>query len=349
MDENELIEVQNRIDYKFKNLDLLVQAFVRSSYAIENGGADNEVLEFIGDRVLDLIIVQLLVDKYGYIEDESNEFFSDLDEGELTEIKRQLVQRKNLARRIDMLGFADYLIMGNSDIKNNVDRQESVKEDLFEAIIGAVALDCEWNMKTLKNVIEIMLEPDDILDDYSDENYISLVQEWCMIKEGELPLYHVKQAHKAIFYGSNYIFSPGFNYRSIWNYKYMSYLRLPSIDKIFVDFGMSEKESRMKVAEIAYQFLEKNDMLLSIRDEIENPSRKYSINQLETLARRGYFSMPIYNFKQKYDRDGNPIWSCKCRIKEYDNSFYERASTKREAKKSAAYKMLLYVLNDRDK
>lgn len=346
MDENELIEVQNRIDYKFKNLDLLIQAFVRSSYAIENGGADNEVLEFIGDRVLDLIIVQLLVDKYGYIEDESNEFFSDLDEGELTEIKRQLVQRKNLARRIDMLGFADYLIMGNSDIKNNVDRQESVKEDLFEAIIGAVALDCEWNMKTLKNVIEIMLEPYDILDDYSDENYISLVQEWCMIKEGELPLYHVEEASITKCCGNKYIVRPEYFFRSMGNYKYMSYLKLPSIDRIFVEFGMSEKESRMKAAETAYQFLEKNDMLLSIRDEIENPSRKYSINQLETLARRGYFSMPIYNFKQKYDRDGNPIWSCKCCIKEYDNSFCERASTKRDAKKAAAYKMLLYVLNE---
>lgn len=36
--------IQDQIAYNFKNLDLLQQAFVRSSYSKENGGEDNEVL-----------------------------------------------------------------------------------------------------------------------------------------------------------------------------------------------------------------------------------------------------------------------------------------------------------------
>ena len=59
--------VQGQIGYEFKNLDLLKQAFVRRSYTSENGGENNEVLEFIGDKVLDFAVVRLLIQKYGHI------------------------------------------------------------------------------------------------------------------------------------------------------------------------------------------------------------------------------------------------------------------------------------------
>ena len=64
----------------------------------------------------------------------------------------------------------------------------------------------------------------------------------------------------------------------------------------------------MDACKLAYEYLERNDMLPSIRDEIENPNRDDAINQLETLARRGYFSIPTYEFKETYDDNGNPIW-----------------------------------------
>ena len=46
--------IQGQIGYRFNNLDLLKQAFTRRSYSEENGGENNEVLEFIGDKALDL-------------------------------------------------------------------------------------------------------------------------------------------------------------------------------------------------------------------------------------------------------------------------------------------------------
>ena len=52
--------VQGQIGYDFKNLDMLQQAFTRRSYTVENGGENNEVLEFIGDKALDFVIVKLL-------------------------------------------------------------------------------------------------------------------------------------------------------------------------------------------------------------------------------------------------------------------------------------------------
>lgn len=349
MDTNDLIGIENQIDYKFKNRDLLQQAFVRRSYSAENGGADNEVLEFIGDKVLDLIVVQMLTEEYGYMatdcadyeQDECNEFYSDCDEGELTEIKKNLVQRKNLAERIDMFGFADFLIMGNSDWDNHVDEKDSVKEDLFEAIIGAVAIDCNWDMNVMRQVVERMLEPD---FEEEDENYIQLLQEWSLKKHGVLPLYHVEPYNTAHWYMTGYVYDSGpqMGKRPV----YKTYLKIEGFDKIILGFGDSQKEARKKAAEYAYKYLEQNNLLFSIRDEIENPNRNDAISQLEILARRGYFSIPEYEFEQEYNTDGNPVWRCMCIIEDYDNSSLVESSSKKEAKKEAAFDMLIKVLKN---
>ena len=74
-------------------------------------------------------------------------------------------------------------------------------------------------------------------------------------------------------------------------------------------------------------------MLLSIRDEIENPNRDDAINQLETLARRGYFSIPTYEFKETYDDNGNPIWNCECHIAEEDYYFDGISTSKKRQRK----------------
>ena len=192
--------IQGQIGYVFKNSDLLQQAFVRRSYSKENGGEDNEVLEFIGDKALDLVIVKLLAEKYGsYAEDyddynpheDCNEFVSNFREGKLTEIKKKLVCREMLSSRIRMYGFQYELIMGKSDIEQQISEQESVQEDLFEAIIGAVAVDSEWNLTALTNVVDLMLDPNFYLENGFDEqiNYVELLQQWYQKKHHNIPVY----------------------------------------------------------------------------------------------------------------------------------------------------------------
>jgi hypothetical protein len=62
MSKEDLTQIQIKLDYQFKNVDLLDQAFTRKSYSEENGGSNNEVLEFFGDKALDLIVVKYLSD-----------------------------------------------------------------------------------------------------------------------------------------------------------------------------------------------------------------------------------------------------------------------------------------------
>lgn len=367
MNEFELNYIQAHIDYRFKNTDLLEQAFIRKSYSEENGGENNEVLEFIGDKVLDLAVVKFLSDKYGFFahedtedalsfftqsveddeEDEGpNYYMNEYDEGELTEFKSRLVQKKTLADRIDCLGFARFLVMNKSDETGEIYKKTSVKEDLFEAIIGAVVLDSKWDLKIVEHVVECMLEPEVVLDnDDATFNYIGALQEWALSKEGELPLYHVEPYGESWMYYGDYIMNHSF-LNSSTRPKYQCKVKVHGVDKTFLGFGTSESEARMLTARIAFEYIKNNGLEFSIKDEIDNPNYEDSINQLETLARRGYFSIPKYSFEESYDENGNPVWSCECDIKEVDEITYGESSSKKDAKRQAAFDMLQLVLEE---
>lgn len=319
--------VQGQIGYDFKNLDLLQQAFTRRSYTAENGGENNEVLEFIGDKALDFMVVKLLIQKYGYLANGDpvdgtklsaweqefkrnqegyeapavNSFGCDYDEDDLSKIKSRMVNKKALARRMDELGFSEHLIMGKGDIQNNINQEDSVKEDLFEAIIGAVAIDSGWNLKDLQKVVEAMLVPEDFLINDTDTNYVRLIQEWEMNENGCIPWYKYKEAsYSSTWYlrEDNTIYQSfplDYNYSKL---KYHCYLKLLDSLPVFCGFGVSIREARMAACKLAYEYLERNDMLPSIRDEIENPNRDDAINQLETLARRGYFPFLLMSLRR---------------------------------------------------
>lgn len=373
--EEMVLVVQGQIGYEFKHLDLLKQAFIRRSYTEENGGENNEVLEFIGDKALDVAVVRLLTQKFGHmangdpvggtefsiwerklqrqkndIEPQCNEFICECDEEELTKLKSKMVSKKALARRMDELGFSKYLIMGKSDKQNNVNEEYSVKEDLFEAILGAVAIDSGWDFKKIQTVAEVMLEPDTFLQSDEETNYVQLIQEWEMQKNGVIPWYKFKEAS----YTSTWYYPyNGVSQQISWEYDYSKlkfhcYLKLLDSLPEFRGFGASKREARMAVCKLAYEYLDEHDMLFSIQDEIENPNKAEAINQLEILSRRGYFSIPTYDFEQEYDRDGNPIWICECHIEEYDTYRDAESSSKKDAKKTAAFEMLKYVLSEEE-
>ena len=167
---------------------------------------------------------------------------TDAHEFKRAELKKKLVQKKTLADRINVLDLADYLIMGNGDVQNNINQQMSVKEDLFEAIIGAVALDSDWDIEVLQDIVQIMLNPDSYLKDDAEENYVELIQEWTLKRYGMVPLYHFEKASQAVLYipfdgiSSSYGGNP--------ELKHICLLKLGKLDKIFRSFGTSKNEAR---------------------------------------------------------------------------------------------------------
>ncbi len=177
-----LDDVQKKIGYWFDNEDLLLQAFTRSSYSSQHGGENNEVLEFLGDRVLDFYVVKVISDRFGFVKSQSDYYDeeNDLDEycivahkneADFTELKKQIVSNETLAKTIDKLGLFKYMYLGDTDLENPKfkDNLIKVKADLFEAILGAVAIDSNWNPDELQNVVEFMLQIDDFLVDVDTE------------------------------------------------------------------------------------------------------------------------------------------------------------------------------------
>ena len=322
--------------YAFQNPDLLQQAFTRRSYSEENGGEDNEVLEFIGDKVLDFLVVKMLAETYGCVQ-KDGAFACEKDEAELTELKKRLVQKKTLAGRIDALGLAEYLITGKGDCGDS----PSVKEDLFEAILGAAAIDSGWDMSRLEVLVSDMLVPDMLLS-RKDENYITLIEQWMSKKGYGRPKWVERRNPSA------YQIDVTTGQTTEVRRKYFE-CKLWIAEDIapFCGEGYSAREARLSACAEAYAYLHKKGLWFSVCTEIPNPNKDDAINQLEILARRGYFSIPTYEYEEKYDGDGNPVWHCECRIEERERTFSAvSSSTKKDAKKTAAYAMLLDVLEN---
>ena len=367
-DQERINDIQNMIRYTFKNQELLEQAFTRRSYSMENGGENNEILEFIGDAALNLVAVKILREEFGYFNKKKQQnpnyyylwetyestFSSDKDEGQLTEIKKRIVRKSTLADAIDDLGLQNYLIMGRGDRKKHVEQSNSTKEDLFEAIIGAIALDTSWDIKTIQEVVENIIDIDDIIGS-DEDSYIDMIQKWSLKQYDVLPDYSVcKYLSNEINRGAPDWASPN----SMWtlmhsskrgefdsNTKYASLLALEDIPCWFIGYGHSKNMAREEASRLAYEYLDEHGLLWTIQDEIENPCKKMAVNQLEILARRGYFSLPTYDFYEEYDEDGNPIWRCECHISEEDIYYWSTASSKKDAKKDAAWGMLKHVLD----
>ena len=194
MDFNKSIpEIEKKIHYTFKDKSLLCQAFTRSSFCNEHktrgqrGYVSNEVLEFFGDSVLSTAIISMMLkDKTERYE---HGVYTSLTEGDFSNIRSKLSDKRNLSLSMSTLGLQKYLQMGEGDAKLGVENEPSVMEDLFESIIGAVYIDCGMNISTVIGVVGRML---DVSNYFSAEqppiqSYKNALQEFCADKKRRLP------------------------------------------------------------------------------------------------------------------------------------------------------------------
>ena len=186
-------EIEKKIGYTFKDKSLLCQAFTRSSFCNEHRShgkkeyISNEVLEFFGDSVLSTSIISMMLKektrRYEY------GIYTELNEGDFSNIRSKLSDKRNLSRSMSALGLQKYLRMGEGDSKLGIENEPSVMEDLFESIVGAVYIDCGMDISIVIKVVSLML---DISLYFSDEatpiqSHKNALQEWCANKKHRLP------------------------------------------------------------------------------------------------------------------------------------------------------------------
>ncbi len=336
----DLIGIQETIGYSFSNPDLLKQAFIRTSYSEDNGGPDNQVLEFIGDKALDLAIVRLLTLTYGKVEDadgfkgyrlEHKEYYkSKFKEGDFSIIKQELVKGKFLSHCISNLGLHRYLLCGKSDENNSIEEKEKAKEDLFEAILGAVALDCDWYMPTICYVANVMMDIDSYIfhRDTEEDKYLEIIQEWSVKNGYGLPIYKYG-------YNGHGIFTCDLTFFNNSNLK-------------FNGTGNDEASSRRSVAKNAYFDLLKSGKIVNqYRDAVGDPDLEKSLEQINVLVTKKMIDMPDFKCSSQYDKNGNETWNCilsapNCEWK-YE-VYYVLSKT--EARKNCAYNYLCYLMDE---
>ena len=185
-------EIEKKIGYTFKDKSLLVQSFTRTSYCNEykaskgNAPQSNEVLEFIGDGVLSVsIITSLMTDlaqRYSF------GLKTELGEGDFSNIKSKLSDKRNLSVSCAALGLEKYLIMGEGDEKLGISSEPSVMEDLFESIIGAIYVDSGYSMDSVMLAVKKMLDMSVYKSDARARGSAkNELQEWCADKKRRLP------------------------------------------------------------------------------------------------------------------------------------------------------------------
>jgi len=129
---------EKKLNLKFKNKDLLVQAFVHRSYLNENPDFylfHNERLEFLGDAVLELVVTEELYKKY-----------PKEPEGRLTNWRASLVNMSILFKTAEDLNFNDYLLLSRGEAKDIGKARKYILADTFEAFIGSLYLDSGYQV-----------------------------------------------------------------------------------------------------------------------------------------------------------------------------------------------------------
>ena len=128
-----LKELEQKINYQFRNEQLLRQAMTHSSYVNEHRMDKlqcNERLEFLGDAVLEIVSSDFLYHKY-----------PEKQEGELTKIRASIVCEPTLAYCASDINLGAYLMLGRGEESTGGRGRNSVVSDAMEALIGAIYLD----------------------------------------------------------------------------------------------------------------------------------------------------------------------------------------------------------------
>jgi ribonuclease-3 len=181
-----LNKLEKKINIKFKNTKLLTKSLTHKSY---NSINNNEKLEFLGDRVLGLIISKKLL-----------EIYPDEQEGVLDKKLASLVNKKRCFEAGKSLGLEKFILLGNT-AKKIIKIENKIISDCCEALIGAIYFDQGLNVaeKFILKIWKIYIK--DSVVSFIDSK--TKLQEYSLKKFKTLPIYKLLEnsgpRHKPVF------------------------------------------------------------------------------------------------------------------------------------------------------
>ncbi len=156
----------------------------RSSVAEKNLSATEsyEQLEFMGDAVLDLVVSEIIFEKYPAS-----------TEGFMTQLRSQLVKGEKLAEIARNIGLMEYIELGDRVRNQGVENADSVLADVFEALVGAVFEDHGY--QTCREFVMKLYDNNIVFDDLiaTKDNYKSILLEQVQARKMPAPVYKIVQ------------------------------------------------------------------------------------------------------------------------------------------------------------
>ncbi len=314
-------EIETCIGYTFRNKGLLRQAFTRSSYRNEHSQElDNEVLELIGDSVLSLSVLTYFGETYAA--NTPKGLATDWDEGRLSALKNALVNKRQLAARMEQLGLHRFLLLGRGDLASEIWQEDSVKEDLFESILGAVYVDSGKNFEVASETVRRMLDIRQLVEQSSARVHLSYrndLQEWCQHKKRRFatPAYREEQSSDDDF---------------------LSTVEIPEIGLSAEGRGKNVKAARECAARNLLQTLATypNDAFYAPAVTVEN-----FVGRLQEAVHRAKGDLSDIRYEDASEEilpDGSRRFTVECRYA--GKCACGSGSSKKEAKQNAACRML---------
>lgn len=324
-------EIQAVTGYEFINENLLRQAFTRRAFGAEHGVGDSEKLEFIGDSVINNVVTREMARQLTDVRtDETGEpFHSAYDEGDLSKIRSHYVCKEYLSSRATELGLDKYILYGAGEQPS-----DSAREDMMEALVGAVAVDCKWDSAVLENVVDALLcvQLSDARTLLSRPFY-DIFNAWHQKRFGRMPQYEVRRTYPDDYFA----FTCTLNYALPENDKGLA------VEQYVEAKGRTRSKARELAAELAYRFVVNNGLWLERLEESGVvPSLDDSINQLQELYQKKYVGQPEYSFEEQ----GFNEWGCTCKCS--DIEAWSSAKSKTLAKKQAAFAVLKKLFSVRE-
>ena len=184
--EDKILNIQASIKYTFNNIENLHEALTHPSFAAEAKERirDNQRLEFLGDTVIQVIITNRI---YSH--------FHDLPEGELTKIRAALTRESTLADFARKINLGASLRLGHGERLNRGYERDSLLCDAFEALIGAIYIDCEKSLEMADNLINGLINESYTTDELRllvrMGNPKGALQEWTQKHLNATPAYTV--------------------------------------------------------------------------------------------------------------------------------------------------------------
>lgn len=178
-----IANLEGIIGFKVDDPFLYVKALQHRSILADDNYSESdsyERLEFLGDAVLDLIITEVIFDRY-----------PDENEGFLTKLRAKLVRGDMLAHYARKLQLNELLVIGERAQGQGIELSKSVLADVFEALVGAIYLDRDYEMaaRFVEKVIGKHVEFDRLVG--TMDNYKSELLELAQARQLEIPRYEV--------------------------------------------------------------------------------------------------------------------------------------------------------------